>query len=129
MATVNHVLSIISGDLTTDSLSVTVSNTLGSATQGGIMRQKIESNDITSPVIIADEDLYTQGARVWLHNPSASTSGEKIYISFDSTTDQIILSGGDWALIPWAGSSSTTPKSLEAYAETVNNILEYGIFN
>tara|TARA_R100001082_G_C4323238_1_gene142109 strand:+ start:89 stop:478 length:390 start_codon:yes stop_codon:yes gene_type:complete len=129
MATVTHTLSITSTDLTSDSISMSVTNTLGAATQGGIMRQKIEPTVIGSGQIIADEDLYTQGARLWLYNPSTSTSGEKIYISFDSTTDQIILSGGDWALIPWAASNSGTPVSIEAYAESANNILEYGIFN
>ena len=129
MATVNHTIKIESTDLTTDSITLTVLNTLGAATQGGIMRQKIEPTVIGSGQIIADEDLYTQGARVWLYNPSAAVINEKIYISFDSVTDQIILSGGDWALIPWAASSSGTPVSIEAYAETANNILEYGIFN
>lgn len=129
MATVNHVLSIISTDLTTDSLSVSVSSTLSSATQGGITRQKIIPTAVGSAVTIADQALYTQGAKVWLYNPSTAGSGEKIYISLDSTTDQIILSGGDWALIPWAASNSTSPVSLEAYAESTGNILEYGIIN
>ena len=129
MATVTHKITIESTDLTTDSILMSVTNTLGSATQGGIMRQKIEPTVIGSGQIIADEDLYTQGARLWLYNPSTATANEKIYISFDSTSDKIILSGGDWALIPWAASNSGTPVSIEAYAETANNILEYGIFN
>jgi len=129
MAIVNHTLKIESTDLTSDQISLTILNTLSSATQGGVMRQKIEPTAIGSGQIIADEDLYVQGARLWLYNPSTATTNEKIYISFDSTSDQIILSGGDWALIPWAASSSGTPVSIEAYAETANNILEYGIFN
>ena len=102
MAIVNHTLKIESTDLTSDQISLTVLNTLSSATQGGVMRQKIEPTAIGSGQIIADEDLYVQGARLWLYNPSTATTNEKIYISFDSTSDQIILSGGDWALIPWA---------------------------
>tara|TARA_R100000995_G_C3483260_1_gene125405 strand:- start:3419 stop:3808 length:390 start_codon:yes stop_codon:yes gene_type:complete len=128
MANANLTLTLTSSDLTSDTISLTILNTLAGATQGGIMRQKIEPTVIGSGQIIADEDLYTKGARVWLYNPSTATSNEKIYISVDSTTDQIILSGGDWAVIPWAASDSGTPVSLEAYAETANNILEYGIF-
>ncbi len=129
MADVTHTLKIESTDLTTDVISLTVTNLTRAIEQGGVMRQKIEPTAIGTAQIIADEDLYVQGARVWLYNPSTATTNEKIYISFDSTSDQIILSGGDWALIPWAASSSGTPVSLEAYAETANNILEYGIFN
>lgn len=129
MADVTHTIKIESTDLTTDVISLTVANLTRAVEQGGVMRQKIEPTAIGSGQIIADEDLYVQGARVWLYNPSTATTNEKIYISFDSTSDQIILSGGDWALIPWAASSSGTPVSLEAYAETANNILEYGIFN
>lgn len=129
MADVTHTLKIESTDLTTDVISLTVTNLTRAIEQGGVMRQKIEPTTIGTAQIIADEDLYVQGARVWLYNPSTATTNEKIYISFDSTSDQIILSGGDWALIPWAASSSGTPVSLEAYAETANNILEYGIFN
>jgi len=129
MADVTHTLKIESTDLTTDVISLTVTNLTRAIEQGGVMRQKIEPTTIGAAQIIADEDLYVQGARVWLYNPSTATTNEKIYISFDSTSDQIILSGGDWALIPWAASSSGTPVSLEAYAETANNILEYGIFN
>jgi hypothetical protein len=129
MATVNSTITLTSNDLTSDAISLTVLNTLTGMTQGGVIRQKIEPTVIGSGQIIADEDLYTQGARVWLYNPSTATSAEKIYISVDGITDQIILSGGDWALFPWAASDSGTPVSLEAYAETANNVLEYGIFN
>ncbi len=129
MATSNHTITLTSNDLTSDSISLTILNTLSGVTQGGILRQKIEPTAIGSATIIADEDMYTIGARVWLYNPSSATSNEKIYISLDSSVDQIILSGGDWALIPWSASGSGTPVSLEAYAETAGNILEYGIFN
>ncbi len=129
MATVNATLTMNSSDLTSDAISLSVLNTISTATQGGITRQKINPTTIGAAVVIADKDLYTIGAKVWLYNPSSATSGEKIYISIDSTTDQIILSGGDWALIPWSAAGSGTPVDLEAYAETANNILEFGIFN
>lgn len=129
MATVNATLTMNSSDLTSDAISLSVLNTISTATQGGVSRQKIVGTAAGSAVVIADETLYTQGAKVWLYNPSTASSGEKIYISFDSTADQIILSGGDWALIPWSASDSGTPVDLEAWSETTNNILELGIFN
>ena len=100
MATVNTTVTISSSDLTTDVISLSVLSTLLSATQGGITRQKIVGTAAGSAVIIADEDLYTAGAKVWCYNPSTATSGEKVYISFDSTSGSVVLSGGDWALFP-----------------------------
>lgn len=128
MANANLTLTLTSSDLTSDAISLTVLNTLAGATQGGVIREKIIPTVIGSGQVIVDEDLYTKGARVWLYNPSTATSGEKIYVSVDSVSDQIILSGGDWAVIPWAASDSSAPVDLEAYAETTGNILEYGVF-
>tara|TARA_R110000737_G_scaffold337870_1_gene358427 strand:- start:562 stop:954 length:393 start_codon:yes stop_codon:yes gene_type:complete len=128
-ATVTNTLTITSSNLTTDVISLSVVNTMASATQGGMTRQKIVGIAPGSAVVIADEDLYTPGAKIWLYNPSTATTNEKIYVSFDSTTDQIILSGGDWAIIPWSASGSGTPVDLEAWSEVTNNILEFGIFN
>ena len=128
MANANLTLTLTSSDLTSDAISLTVLNTLAGATQGGVIREKIIPTVIGSGQVIVDEDLYTKGARVWLYNPSTATSGEKIYVSVDSVSDQIILSGGDWAVIPWAASDSSAPVDLAAYAETTGNILEYGVF-
>jgi len=128
MATVSHTLTIESTDLTTDSISLSAIQSIVSATQGGIMREKIVPDAIGSAQKIAIASLYSNGAKLWLYNPSTDTTNEKIYISFDSTTDQVILSGGDWAVIPWSAGSSGTVVDLEAYGEVANNILEYGVF-
>tara|TARA_R110001592_G_scaffold178524_1_gene419597 strand:- start:1699 stop:2088 length:390 start_codon:yes stop_codon:yes gene_type:complete len=129
MAIVNHTIKLESADLTTDVISLTVLNTLNSAAQGGISRQKIIPTSVGARVSLVDEDLYTLGARVWLYNPSTATTNEKVYISIDGTTAQVVLSGGDWALIPWSASGNGTPVDIKVYAETTLNILEFGVFN
>lgn len=128
-ATVTNTLTLTSSNLTTDVISLSVVNTITGATQGGVTRQKIVGTAAASAVIIADKDLFTAGAKVWLYNPSAATSNEKVYVSFDSTTANIVLSGGDWALVPWSAAGGSAPIDLEAWAEVSNNILEFGIFN
>lgn len=131
MATVNHTLTLTSNDLTSDTISLTLLNTLGSAVQGGVIRQKIEPTAVGSAVVLGDKDQYTQGARVWLHNPStaADVAANYVYISLDSTAKQITLKPGDWALFPWSAGSSGTPQDLEAFAHTAGNILEWGIYS
>ena len=132
MATVNHTLTLTSNDLTSDTISLTLLNTLGSAVQGGVIRQKIEPTVVGSAVVLGDHDQYTQGARVWLHNPStaADVAANYVYISMDvAPAKQITLKPGDWALFPWSAASSTSPQDLKAFAHTAGNILEWGIYS
>ena len=129
MAIVNHTIKLESADLTTDVIDLTVLNTLNSATQGGLTRQKVIPVTVGARVSLLDEDLYTIGARVWLYNPSTATTNEKIYVTLDGVTAQIVLSGGDWALIPWSASGNGTPADISVYAETTLNVLEFGVFN
>ena len=46
----------------------------------------------------------------------------------NKATSTIVLRGGDWAVIPWSGSTRTTDMNLEAYGQVDNAILEFGVF-
>ena len=134
MATVNATLTMTSSDLTTDAISLSVLNTLSSATQGGVSRVKLAVHQAggTAPAgatIVAPAAKYTEGARVWLYNPSTTTTGdERIYVTLTEHDGSIILKGGDWAVIPWSGSTRNTDKNIEAWGHTADQILEFGVF-
>jgi hypothetical protein len=129
MATVNATLTMTSSDLTTDAISLSVLNTLSSAVQGGVSRVKLATTVISGATVIAPAAKYTEGARIWLYNPSTTTDGtERIYVSLDESTSTVVLKGGDWAVIPWSGSTRTTDKNLEAYGQTADAVLEFGVF-
>tara|TARA_R110000744_G_scaffold55333_2_gene116994 strand:- start:197 stop:589 length:393 start_codon:yes stop_codon:yes gene_type:complete len=129
MATVNATLTMTSSDLTTDAISLSVLNTLSSAVQGGVSRVKLATTAIAGATVLAPAAKFTEGARIWLYNPSTTTDGtERIYVSLDEATSTVVLKGGDWAVIPWSGSTRTTDKNLEAYGQTADAILEFGVF-
>ena len=129
MATVNATLTMTSSDLTTDAISLSVLNTLSSAVQGGVSRVKLATTAIAGATVLAPAAKFTEGARIWLYNPSTTTDGtERIYVSLDESTSTVVLKGGDWAVIPWSGSTRTTDKNLEAYGQTADAILEFGVF-
>ena len=129
MATANATLTMTSSDLTTDAISLSVLNTLSSAVQGGVSRVKLATTAIAGATVLAPAAKFTEGARIWLYNPSTTTDGtERIYVSLDEATSTVVLKGGDWAVIPWSGSTRTTDKNLEAYGQTADAILEFGVF-
>tara|TARA_R100001463_G_scaffold5551_4_gene18780 strand:+ start:18203 stop:18595 length:393 start_codon:yes stop_codon:yes gene_type:complete len=129
MATVNTTLTMTSSDLTTDAISLSVLNTISSATQGGVSRLKLATTAVSGATIVAPAAKFTEGAKVWLYNPSTTTDGtERIYVSFDEATGQVVLKGGDWALVPWSGSTRATDKNIEAWGQAADAILEFGIF-
>ena len=129
MATVNATLTMTSSDLTTDAISLSVLNTLSSAVQGGVSRVKLATTAIAGATVLAPAAKFTEGARIWLYNPSTTTDGtERIYVSLDESTSTVVLKGGDWAVIPWSGSTRTTDKNLEAYGQTADAVLEFGVF-
>tara|TARA_R100001015_G_C4615620_1_gene171634 strand:+ start:211 stop:603 length:393 start_codon:yes stop_codon:yes gene_type:complete len=129
MATVNATLTITSSDLTTDAISLSVLNTLSSATLGGVSRIKLETTAVSGATVLANAAKYTEGARVWLYNPSTTTDGtERIYVTLNENDGTIVLKGGDWAIIPWSGTTRTTDKNLEAWGQTADAIIEFGVF-
>ncbi len=69
MATVNTTLTLNSSNLTSDAISLSVLNTIASATQGGVSRVKLATTAITSATVLAPAAKFTEGAKVWLYNP------------------------------------------------------------
>ena len=129
MATVNNTLTLSSTDLTTDAISLSVLNTQATATLGGISRVKLATKAIAGATVLALASQFTEGAMIWVYNPSTAASGnERIYVSLDEATSTIVLRAGDWAVIPWSGSTRTTDMNLEAYGQVDNAILEFGVF-
>tara|TARA_R110002050_G_C8565354_1_gene482099 strand:- start:25 stop:417 length:393 start_codon:yes stop_codon:yes gene_type:complete len=129
MATVNNTLTLSSTDLTSDSISLSILNTMTSATQGGISRVKLQTTAVAGATILAYAAKFTEGAKIWLYNPLATRSdASKVYVSLDEATTSIELNGGDWALIPWAGVTRSTAKNLEAWGHSADAIIEFGIF-
>lgn len=130
MAQANFTTTITSPDLTSDEISLSVLNSISTATQGGIQRTQVLALVGGTWDILADEDKFTTGARVFLHNPSvgSDTAANYVYVSMDGAAKHITLKPGDWAVVPWTASSNGTPADLKAYAGTSKNILEFGVF-
>ncbi len=130
MAQANFTVTLTSPDLTSDVISLNVLNTLTTATQGGVQRTQVVALVGGTWDILADEDKFTTGARIWLYNPSvgSDTAANYVYVSLDGAAKQITLKPGDWALVPWTASSNGTPADVKAYAGTTKNILEFGVF-
>lgn len=129
MATVNATLTMNSSDLTSDAISLSVLNTLSSATQGGISRVKLATTAIAGATVLAPAAKYTEGARIWLYNPATTASAANtVTVSLDESASTIVLNAGDWAIIPWSASTRTTAKNLEAFGGSTDLIIEFGVF-
>lgn len=129
MATVNATLTMNSSDLTSDAISLSVLNTLSSATQGGISRVKLATTAISGATVLAPAAKYTEGARIWLYNPATTASAANtVTVSLDESASTIVLNAGDWAIIPWSASTRTTAKNLEAFGGSTDLIIEFGVF-
>tara|TARA_R110001592_G_scaffold93109_2_gene270616 strand:+ start:19078 stop:19470 length:393 start_codon:yes stop_codon:yes gene_type:complete len=129
MATVNATLTMNSSDLTSDAISLSVLNTLSSATQGGISRVKLATQAISGATVLAPAAKFTEGARIWLYNPATSASAANtVTVSLDQAASTIVLNAGDWAIIPWSASTRTTDKNLMAFGGSADLIIEFGVF-
>ena len=137
MATVTNTITLSSNDLTSDAISLSVSNTL-SATKGGVSRIPLATTAIAGATKLGIAAQFTEGAKVWLYNPATrdtTTANDRIYVSLTEAVDPttasfttIMLKGGEWALIPWSASTRTTDLDLEAYGSSGAMVIEVGIF-
>jgi hypothetical protein len=83
MATVNNTITLASTDLTSDVISLSVSNSL-SATKGGISRIPLATTAIAGATVLAPAAQYTEGAKIWLYNPAVrdpAGATDRIYVS------------------------------------------------
>ena len=121
MATVTAKITLTSSDLTSDSLSAEVTNSL-TCTEGGITRKNITATGSGSAVTLAAAADYAVGSYFYVKNCDSTASDYLIIRS--SSADHIQLAGGEWAWFPWV-----TDADLTVYASTTGTIIEYGIFS
>ena len=137
MATVTNIINLTSNDLTSDAIALSVTNTL-TATKGGILRVPLATTVIAGATKLANAAQFTEGAKIWLYNPAVrdiTTANDRIYISLSEAVDPttatfttIMLKGGEWAMVPWMGTTKDTDKDLEAYGSSGAMVVEFGIF-
>ena len=121
MATLTAKITLVSTDLTTDSLSAETTNTL-TLTEGGIIRKAITGTGSGSAQTIATASEYAVGTYIYVKNTD-STAGDYLIIR-SSSADHIQLNAGEWAWFPWV-----TDADITVYTSTGGTILEYGIFS
>ena len=121
MATVTAKITLTSTDLTSDSLSAEVTNSL-TCTEGGITRKNITGTGSGSAQTFAAASEYAVGSYVFVKN--CDTTSTDYLIIRSSSADHIQLAGGEFAWFPWV-----TDADLTVYASTTGTILEYGIFS
>ena len=126
-------LALYSSDLQTDILDLSVSNTLTSATQGGLLRIDVVPTAL-SGVAIATVEAFSEDSKVFLYNASTTTGAASIItVSFDQgATAHLSLKAGEWALIPWTGIECPEVADrfdIHVSAGTIDNVLEYGVFD
>ena len=106
-------LTSAAGDLTTDALALSVSNSLttaGTSTAiaqtSGLARTNFTNDPIQSKVIYRSDDATANGAnKVYLKN--LSTTATQYFTVFIDQEEMGRLYAGDWALFPWSATSGT----------------------
>jgi len=121
MATLTATITLTSGDLTTDSLSSTTTNSL-TVTEGGVQRKNITGTSAGAGHTIAANGEYATGTYVYLRNCD-TTASDYLYVTM-STGDHLIIQGGEFAWLPWS-----TAADIKVHAQTTDTVLEYGIFS
>ena len=127
MATLSASCTLTSTDLTSDSMSVVISNDITVTHTTGLARRPVPNTSKTSSsdLTIYTADDFSATAYVYVKNVD-TTSTDYIYIYDDTTSgDPIILklAGGDWAFLP-----TIADKTLKAYATTSGTIIESMVF-
>ena len=127
MATLSASCTLTSTDLTSDSMSVVISNDITVTHTTGLARRPVPNTSKTSSsdLTIYTADDFSATAYVYVKNVDA-TSTNYIYVYDDTTSgDPVLLklSGGEWAFLP-----TIADKTLKAYAATADIILEFAVF-
>ena len=129
MATVNATISLssASGDLTTDTLSLSDSTAVTCSHTTGLARKKITATAVhATAVALYTADDFAAGPYLYIKN-THGTSTEYIWVYDDTTSgDPVILrmGGGQWALMPLKGD-----KTIKAYAPSGNDpVVEFMVF-
>lgn len=109
MATLTPTLTLSSTDLTTDTLSVSLTDSLSVLGEVHMLRKKLDSSstNLTADQLILDASEHNK-CYVLLHNTS-TTAAEIITIGGPATTgtldaSHIALGAGEFSLFPWDSS-------------------------
>jgi len=128
MATVTSTISLssASGDLTSDTLSLSDSNAITCAYTSGLARTKIDKTAVHADAdVVFTASSYDAPAYLYLKN-TETTSTSYIYIYDDTTSgDPVILklAGGDFAFLPM-----NAGLTLKAYGSSADFTLEHMTF-
>lgn len=128
MATTTASITISSGDLTGDALSLSSTSTFTKANSAtgldqttGVARKFFATQQTAEPLVVASD--YTTGDKahkVYIKNTSSSNSE---YINIEVGASNVVLGrlyGGDWCLLPWDGAND-----IDIDTSDVNMTVEY----
>jgi hypothetical protein len=128
MATTTASITISSGDLTGDALSLSTTATLtkaGSATgldqTSGVARKFFATAQTATPLVVASDYTADKAHKVYIKNTSTSNS-EYVTVELSASPNLSIgrLYGGDWMFIPYDGNSD-----IDIDTSDVNMTVEY----
>ena len=120
MATLSAKITLTSTDLLSDSLSFSVDNSL-TVTTGGLERTSLTATTSGAAVTLYAAASYTASSYIYLKNTDSTTT-DYVHIRL-SSDNQMRLSGGEWAWIPWS-----TDNDVKVWVTTTATVLEHAIF-
>jgi len=126
MATVKATLTLSSTDLTTDSLSTSVTTTLTGINTGGIHIKRYIGTNAGSSQELGEENAWAGTVYVYMRN--ASTVGNISVLIGSGSTSHILLAPGEWAFIPWRADDGDDIDIFQSLESTVGCLLEYGLY-
>ena len=130
MATTTATLTLSSGDLTGDALSLSTTTQLtkaGSATgldqTTGVARKFFASTQSNTALIAAADYTDDKAHKVYIKNIS-STASEYITVKIGAT-EVGRLYAGDFLFIPWSADTTSTAADIDIDTSAVNMTVEY----
>ena len=126
MATVTSKLTLSSSDLTSQTLSLSLSKAISASHTTGLARTKVGQTAVhAQAAVLYTADDYAAIAYVYVKNTD-STATNFIFVYDDTTSgDPVILklAGGDFAFMP-----TIADKTLKAYGTNATSVVEFMVF-
>lgn len=130
MATTTASITISSGDLTGDALSLSSTATLTKADSStgldqttGVARKFFATQQSDTALIAAADYTDDKAHKVYIKNTSTSNS-EYVTVKIGAT-EVGRLYGGDWLFLPWSADTTTTDADIDIDTSAVNMTVEY----
>ena len=124
MATVTSKLTLTSSDLTSQSLSLSLTKSITAAHTTGLARAAVTSTAIgtaSGQVTLYTADDYAATAYLYVKNMD-TTATDYIYV-YTGSNIWLKLGGGEFAFLPMVADDT-----LKAYATTTGTIVEWMVF-